>query len=156
MRGTFIFRVWPGSSPYGAENVTNGVARPERWTNAWVSPPLDHGPQWVELSWAKPVTVGCVHVGFDGQFDSNLTWPSPLGVAGCVNLPTIVKRYEVQVRRDGGWVVVAAETDNFHYRCVHAFDPVSTDAVRIVVHDTHGAPEARIFEIRPSGRECES
>ncbi len=148
MRGTFIFRLTPESKPYSPANVLNGVTRPEQWTNAWVSQPLSAHTQWLELTWSEPVQIRQLQITFDGQFDSNITWPAPLGVFGCGVLPAIARHYDIQVKSHIAWYTIISEENNYQYFRVHRFNPVSTSGVRILVHGTNGSPEARIFEIR--------
>lgn len=148
MRGVFIFRLLPLSSPYSSDNVINGVTRPEKWTNAWISTKIDVHPEWLQLVWAKNMSVSKIHLTFDGQWDSNVTWPPPLGVFGCNALPAVVKRYDIQVMLDGAWKTIIYENANYHVRRIHYFKNIVTDKIRIRVYETNGVPEARIFEVR--------
>ena len=148
MRGTFIFRIYPESKPYSAQNIINGVARPERWTNLWVSDMLSGNPEWVELAWNREVLIKQVNISFDGQFDSNVTWPPPLGVFGCRVLPAIVKRYSISVSNKGKWTTIQKIENNYQYNCCHTFTPIKADRLKITIYETNGAAEARIFEVR--------
>ena len=156
MRGAFIFRLSPASNPYEASNVTNGVARPGQWPNLWVSRAVGDRAEWLELSWPEAQPLGEVHLAFDGQFDSNVTWPPPLGVFGCEAIPSIVKHYDIRARHKGGWRTVADVRDNYRQRRIHAFERVVTDTIRISVHETNGVPEARVFEVRAYGTDTPS
>ncbi len=149
MRGTFIFRLSPTSYPFPPDNVINGVARCEQWTNFWRSKPIEKSsPEWLQLSWSTPQRIGEIHFAFDGQFDSNIIWPAPLGVFGCETLPTIVKQYEIQIKQEGQWKTIICETDNYKPMHIHKFETIETDNMRILIHKTNGVKEARIFEIR--------
>ena len=146
--GTFIFRLTPQSSPYGAVNAVNGVARAEQWSNLWMSGPIETEPEYLGLNWPEQVCISEVHLTFDGQLDSNLIWPPPLGVFGCGTLPSVAKRYDLRVKYGGELKIVHTEDANYMTRRVHRIEPVSTDTLRLCVHETNGVPEARLYEIR--------
>ncbi len=149
MRGTFVFRLSPDSYPFSADNIINGVARCERWTNMWMSKPIGKkSAEWIKLNWNKPKRISEIHIKFDGQFDSNIIWPEPLGVFGCQSLPAIVKQYEIQIQVDTEWKTIIFEDNNYHYMRVHKVSPVETDSLRVLIHKTNSVKQARIFEIR--------
>jgi 2-polyprenyl-6-methoxyphenol hydroxylase-like FAD-dependent oxidoreductase len=134
-------RIAPEVAPYGPENVISGVARPERWTNIWMSDPDQAMPQELKLAWSAPRTMNSAYLTFDT--DLNRMPDHPLYVA-----PECVREYVLSVRVDGAWVDVAAETGNFQRRRAHRFERVAADAVRLTVHATNGAPSARVYEVR--------
>ena len=148
LRGSFLLRLQPESTPYAAENITGTGTRPERWTNLWISKPTGDQPEWVELRWDGPQRLRSVHLYFDGQFDTNLIWPPPLGVFGCGVLPSIVKRYEVTLRTDAGWKTVVEVDENYHYRRIHELGDIQASALRLYVYETNGVAEARVYGIR--------
>lgn len=132
----------------GADIFIDCTARPGQWPNLWMSQPIGADAEWLRLSWPEAQSLSEVHLAFDGQFDSNLTWPAPLGVFGCEVLPSLAKRYDIQVKQGDEWITVAEAEDNYRQRPVHTFDPVTTDSLRIRFHATNGVPEARVFEVR--------
>ncbi len=147
-RGTYIFRLNPVSRPYGPENILNGVNRPERWTNLWVSQPLQGREEFLKFSWPNPVQIARIDLTFDGQSDANVIWPPPLGVFGREILPTLVKRYDVQVRQNDSWLTVLAEDNNYRQHRIHRVGPYTADGLNIRFWETNGVPEIRIFNIR--------
>jgi hypothetical protein len=42
-------------NPFGPENVTSGVAKPEKWTNIWISDPSSGFPQHLILDFGERV-----------------------------------------------------------------------------------------------------
>jgi hypothetical protein len=148
LRGAYGMRLAPPSRPYEPGSVVNGVARPEAWPNAWISASCDGEDPWLELAWDEPVELNQVHLTFDGQLDSNIIWPNPLGVFGSETLPGVVRHYDLRVKTAGSWTSLATETDNYRPRRTHSFRPVKTAAMRLVIHGTNGAPTATVFEIR--------
>ena len=148
MPGVFIFTLSPRSHPYAPYNVINGVARPAKWTNLWISKPIGKQPEWLELSWSQSRCITEVHLTFDAQLDSNVVWPKPLGVLGCKVLPTIIKNYEIKAKISGKWKPLICIDNNYQYRQIHRFKAVETEALRVYVYETNGVKEARIFEVR--------
>ena len=67
--GAFAVRISPQSRPYAPAAVLSGVTRPERWPNCWISDPAQPvsaaGPQWLQLTWARPVALDTVQITFD-------------------------------------------------------------------------------------------
>jgi hypothetical protein len=145
--GAFAVRLTPESRPYGAANVLSGVTRPERWPNCWISNPAQpvtpERPQWLELSWERPVRLDTVQVTFDTRVrGSSHQRPTLSRVEECV------RDYHLEVATGEGWQRVAGETGNYHRRRTLRFAPAETKALRLVVTATNGAPAAQIYEIR--------
>jgi hypothetical protein len=61
----------PPLAAFEPANLVNGFARPTSQTNAWAAQPGDASPQ-LTLTWPAPVTVGCIELGFDSDFDHPL------------------------------------------------------------------------------------
>ncbi|MEP7361625.1 MAG: FAD-dependent oxidoreductase [Acidobacteriota bacterium] len=134
-------RIHPDQLPYGPENAVRGTNRPDRWTNLYASDPNLPLPAWLELRLPEAKTIDTIQVTFDT--DINRHARSALFV-----YPNSVKRYDVMVEERGAWKRVAGETANYMRRRVLSFSPVRTDKVRIEIHETNGAPSARIYEVR--------
>lgn len=135
-------------------NVISGFVRDMsgEWTNRW-SAPLDSGPAWLELAWEQPQSIGRVQITFDSGFHRELTLTSSDGInKGIIRAPQpeTVKDYELQYREssDGKWETLATVSGN-HQRLVrHEFEPVTAQALRLVVTATNGEKLARVFEVR--------
>lgn len=147
-KGISAMRVFPEQKPYAAENVLNGVARPEKWTNLWISDPAQMMPQQLELDFGKATELNTVYLTFDTDLDTNIYLPEPWGVFGIGQMPTCVKDYDVQALVDGTWITVCSQRGNYLRHRIHRFEPVRAEKVRIRVLDTNGDPSARIYEIR--------
>ncbi len=126
---------------YRAENVTNGVARvTDGATNLWASDPDQPLPQWVELSFSKPVEMNTAILTFDTDLND--------AYHTLALVPECVRDYELSCRRGSGWTTIASIRGNFQRRRVHHFDAVTTDALRLTVLATNGDRSARVFEVR--------
>lgn len=138
-----------------AGNVVDGVARDLKsswgpWSSdsvhRWESASL---PATLSLEFPAPAKVSEVHVTFDTNFEKELilsmsdhhTWKSAPRRAQ----PETVKAYRILV--DGK--VVAEESANFLRKRVHVLSaPVVGKKLELEVVATHGAPAARVYEIR--------
>jgi hypothetical protein len=141
VRGSHAFRVCPAARPFGADNVVNGVARPEVGPNLWISDSASPFPQWVEIDLPEPAWADRIRV----TFDTNLSDLVDSGGA-----PECVRDYRVEVEVDGACLEVARVTGNYQRRRVHDFEPCRISKVRLAVDASNGAPQARVYEIRAS------
>lgn len=82
-----------------------------------------------------------IHLIFDT--DMNARWPAKPLARQCI------RDYDLLADDGAGnWHTLASVKDNFQRHRVHSFSPHSARKLRIKVLATHGAPEARIFEVR--------
>ncbi len=140
-------RTDPPAEPYRAENVVNGVARPECWTNLWMSAADQPLPQWVELEWPEPTRVAEAHVAFDTNVSRApfLMKPAPF------RSPECARDYALLADVDGRWETLVEVRGNYQRRRRHRFPPVATRRVRLRIDATNGAAQARVYEIRLYG-----
>lgn len=140
-RGTHCFALAPKSMCYGPEQAITGVNRPEKTSNLWMANP--GFPQWLRLDWACPVAFDTVALVFDNNLDRPLRRISTYRVA-----PELVRDYDLEVMEDGLWKTVASIKNNRQRLRLHAIQPVSATALRVLVHASNGSPNARIVEVR--------
>ncbi len=123
------------------ENVIDGVSRTVGDAlHLWASDPNEDLPQTLTLEFKQPVTARQVRLTFDSELTLRYT-PKPLSAL-------LVKDYVVEVCDGKTWHEVAQDADNYLRLRVHDFEPRQITAVRVTVRGTHGAPSARIFELR--------
>lgn len=137
----FCMRVTPEQKPYGAGSVVKGTNRPDRWPNIYISDPAQALPAWLELRLPAAKRIDTMQVTFDTDINRHTR-------AALFRYPDCVKRYEVLIPDGNGWRRIASEEDNYMRRRVLRFAPVSTDRVRLMVHETNGAKSARVYEVR--------
>ncbi len=58
----------PPLRAFGVENLTNGISRPTRATNAWVADFSQEQPV-IHLAWDEPQTISTLEIDFDTDFD---------------------------------------------------------------------------------------
>jgi hypothetical protein len=134
----FTLRLTPAQKPFSPQNVLTGTARPDRWTNIYVSESL---PAWIELRLPQQRRVNTIQLTFDT--DVNRHSRQPLFV-----YPDCVKRYDVHAFINGAWARIAGESGNYLRRRVLHFPAVETNRFRIDIHETNGATAARVYEVR--------
>ena len=143
VHGCYAMQLDPSSRPYEPENVVSGVARPESWTNIWISDPSKPLPQWIELDFGKSVTFNTVYL----TFDTHLNWRGKYPLF--YKAPQCVRDYAIYYLDEGGfWRQVVAVQGNYHRRRVHKFKPVTSNKLRVEIIATNGDKSARIYEIR--------
>lgn len=126
---------------YKPENIINGWTRlKESKESLWISDPSEPFPQWIELDLGKPSEFNTVHL----TFDTDLSAGSP--EKPCQEV--CVKSYKVSAFSNGDWVEVAESKNNFQRHRIHKFKKVRANKLRLKIRATHGAPTARVFEIR--------
>ncbi|HIE29018.1 TPA: discoidin domain-containing protein [Candidatus Poribacteria bacterium] len=139
-KGTYCFRLYPPSLPYSGQNVVNGVSRPEEnQPNIWISDPKQPLPQYIELDLDEPTEFNAVYLTFDTNLDKMAT-------KGAV--PQCAKDYSLYYDKNGEWVRLLSEKDNYHRRRKHTFNAIKTSKLRVQVEATNGADTARIYEVR--------
>jgi len=145
-------------TPTGAAaQVTDGITRAltpafgpwaDAATHRWESTAL---PATLDLAWPGPQAIAEIHLTFDSGLERELTLSaSDSTTSNMVRAPQpeLVCDYEIQL--DDQPVVLA--TGNLLRKRVHRLEaPVSACRLRLVVKSTHGAPHARVFEIRAYG-----
>lgn len=140
LHGTYGIQTSPASRPYSAQNVTNGVARPEAAANLWVSDPAQPLPQWLELDLGSEQPVSEVSL----TFDSGLSLWLVEGI-----FPTLVRDYAVQIKNSQEeWHSIVEVEGNYQRHCQHRFEPVKARYIRLLVTATNGVPSARVFALR--------
>ena len=124
---------------------------PGKWAHRWGAE-LGSKGEWIELAWDEPRALRRVQITFDSGFHRELTLTASHGRTKAMvrgPQPETVRDYRlVGVRTDGSEVMLAEEAGNFQRIRRHEFDPVALTALRLEVHATNGADEARVFEIR--------
>lgn len=135
-------RLTPASRPFEPANVVNGLARPERVANLWISDPAAGLPQSLTLTLPAPAEVGEARLSFDNNLGRITRSTPPLFVA-----PELARDYRLELLCDGQWVEVLRESGNRHRHRVHRFAPRLAQAARLTV-TAAGCGQARLYEIR--------
>ncbi|GAB2907286.1 hypothetical protein [Streptomyces mayteni] len=91
-------------------------------------------PDWLAVAWPEPVELGRIET---------VTYGTPTRPAALQG----VKDFDVQVRSGDEWLTVGSYRGNTLDRIVTTFDPVTTDAIRVVVHASNSGDYSRILEL---------
>lgn len=141
---TMALKVDPPQRCYAAENVLSGQTRPYRGTNLWRSDPNLPLPQWLELVWDEPQTIGEIELTFPGHLLREYHAYAPF-----YRDPQCARNYEIQYESRGEWKELVSVQGNYQRRRCHRFDvPIEARRIRIVVSVTNGDPSAAIYEVR--------
>lgn len=137
---------------WGGVNVLSGVTRSiDGENNGWRSEPLNGGDAWLQVDLAKPGTVREIQLVLDSNFnlEKKITLSSRRQLQQKPGVPEeLLRDFDVTLLRDGKPVAVKTVTGCWQRLVRVPFDPAECDAVRLTVHATNGAPEARVFEVR--------
>ena len=110
------------------DNVTDGFSRLDRGDlHAWLPKEESSGPDWVELSWDRPVTLNTVHVYFQTR-----DW-API-------------RFRVEAWKGDGWKNLTEVRQNRHRRHLLGLDRVTTTKLRIVESEPCGICAVRVYD----------
>ncbi len=139
---------------YPAHLVIDGVTRDliGRF-GAWADGKPHHWrscelPATLELRFEAPVKVSEIHLTFDSGFQRELTLsPSHQVTRNLIRAaqPELVRSYRIYA---GGKLIHTQEANYLRKRVHWLAQPVESDKITIEVLETHGVPEARIFEVR--------
>ncbi|MEI3847086.1 MULTISPECIES: FAD-dependent oxidoreductase [unclassified Microbacterium] len=140
------FSVSPRTDAYGADRVIGGLARPFDGPQLWSSETLAE-EEWLELRWDSAQRIGRVELIFNDDVDEDLINLHHHATPFLV-MPELVRDYRIEAQVGGAWRVLAEIAGNRVRRRVHPVEPVSADAVRIVVTATNGDPRAMISAVR--------
>lgn len=139
--------VFPKSHVFAPQNVINPWARPYGNPNAWVSTPLEeHTSTWLELRWEEFLHLEMLHITFNDDVNEDLInlhhHRSPWRI-----IPEIIQAYQIEICTSQGWQTHETVTDNRQRHWIHTLR-IKTNAIRIVIEATNGAPRAEIMQVR--------
>lgn len=133
-------------------NVINGVTRAtDDWPQLWASAPKIGFPTNIELDFVERRVVDTIHLTFDTGLSRALTLtddPERQATMVLGPQPETVKRYTVLAGLTTRWNPLVEVDDNVQRKRIHHFAPVRVNRLRVMIHETHGADHARIYEIR--------
>jgi len=142
-KSVYALRIDPPSTPFRPENVVNGVARPEKWTNIWISDPTSGFPQELILDFGEKVSFNTVYLTFDTYLhEDTCAWP-PL-----YKVPECVRDYALKIYQNDTWETIIKVEGNYHRRRIHRFNTVSSNKLMLEIYASNGDPTARVYEIR--------
>ncbi|MFK0229956.1 FAD-dependent oxidoreductase [Streptomyces sp. NPDC090303] len=149
-RHSLCFRVLSPTDAFAPAKGVGGYQRPFGGPQMWVSGGPAPGSH-LDLEWNAPRDLRTVHLVMDDDVDTYLInlhrdrVPEPVA-------PQLLRDYRIEARdASGEWRTVVAVRDNRRRHRVHRLGdgaPVRTDALRVTVDATHGAPRAHLFTVR--------
>lgn len=145
-----IARITASSTSSGGANLlADGWSRDfDGMAHHWASTGL---PATVTLTWDAPVQVSRVEIKCDTNLKRNILMRKDSRVNDIFwnDVPAeLLKSLDVEVLVDGEWLCVGSMTHNRTRLIKFTFDQVETTAVRIVMQETYGHENAKLFEVR--------
>jgi len=144
-QGYYLMKIIPVQKPFCAENVLNGVARPHRWTNIWISDSSRGFPQWLELDFKKEISFNCVEITFDTDLNSPYNNAEVLKNPAA---PQCVKDYSLFVLSRGRWKKILEVRGNYHRKRIHNFHKIKSSKLKLEITATNGSCSASVYEVR--------
>jgi hypothetical protein len=139
------------SEALGPEQAASGVSRPAGGrTNLWASASGKTAGEWIQLSWDGTRAVGEVRL----TFDTNLKPAFAYSIFSLVRhevqapVPGTVSDYRIEARLADEWQTLERVAGNYQRHRIHRFEPVRTEALRVVFEKTNGADQVRLYEMR--------
>lgn len=137
---------------FGPEQAINGISRGEGdERNIWVSDGMGENGETLTLKLKKTAEVSQVRL----TFDSNFNYAIKISMSGKrqaqqrIGTPIeLVKDYTVELYLDGSKVEEKTVTDNVQRANVVDLEKTLCDEVRVKIHATNGAEDARVYEVR--------
>jgi hypothetical protein len=138
-------RISPESTPFGAQNVLNGVSRPDAWSNAWVSDPEQAFLQTIDIDLGGRKTISSIALSFDNNLNRT-RWRMP----AFWRAPECVRDFAISVKSadSDSWMEVASVTGNYQRHRVIAIPKTAASHLRLTIHATNGEASATVYEIR--------
>ncbi|MCM8803706.1 MAG: FAD-dependent oxidoreductase [Candidatus Omnitrophica bacterium] len=135
------FEIEPEIYPFCPENIINGVSRPEKWTNVWIS---NKGlPQIIEIDFCNEKEFNFIQFIFDSCIEKEYTNIPPFFVP-----PNIPKDFKIYIERDNGWEEIYNVKDNTKYFLKLKFKDVKSRKIKLEFLSTNGSNSIYIYEIR--------
>lgn len=137
---------------FGPEQVINGISRGEGdERNIWVSDGMAEGGETLTLKLAEAAEVSQVRLTFDSNFNYAIKISMSAKRQGQQRIGTpveLVKDYTVELYLNGEKVSEKAVIDNVQRANVVDLDKTLCDEVKVKIHSTNGAADARVYEVR--------
>lgn len=137
---------------YEAQKVVSGVTRALGGeSNAWHSQGMGPEGEWISLALSEPAAIRQVQLTLDSDFshEKKITLSSRRQKQQLPGVPKeLLRDFDVELLYQGRTVESRQVREN-GLRLVRVdFPGAVCDEIRVRIHATNGAPEARIFEIR--------
>lgn len=137
---------------FSPEKVVNGVSRDEGENrNLWISDGMGMNGEGLTLELAEKKTVSQVRLTFDSnfQYPIKITLSRKRQQQQRIGVPEeLVKDYTVTLWQGETKAAEKTVTDNVQRMNVVNFEPTECDRITVSVHETNGAQEVHIYEVR--------
>lgn len=107
----------------------------------------------LQLEWEKPIVISKVELKGETVVERKMMMhknPAKYVNNGQVNAvpPELIKTAKVEARVKGKWIEVAKIEGNITRLMKTSFEPVKTTAIRVILEETWGYKNAKLYEVR--------
>ncbi|MEM6801147.1 MAG: FAD-dependent oxidoreductase [Bacteroidota bacterium] len=132
-----------------AKLLTDGISRDYHGkAHHWKSEGL---PAEIQVEWEDRIRISKIEIKCDSNVKRNIMLRRDSlenKAYGTQVPPELLKTAELEVRVKGKWKKLAALEYNRTRLIKFSFDPVETTAIRILLLETYGASDVKLFEVR--------
>jgi hypothetical protein len=132
-----------------AKNLINGISRDiDGAINHWQSEGLSAE---IQLEWENPVTLSTVEIKCDTNVKRNIMMRKDSRNDDLYSngIPKeMLKSLSLQGRSNGTWINLGKIDQNRTRLIKFRFDSIHISAVKIIINETYGAENAKLFEVR--------
>jgi len=137
----FYFDIIPKVYPFSPENIINGVSRPEKWTNVWISD--KDMPQYIEIDLGEEKEFNYIQFIFDAEVNKEYSRIPPFYIP-----PGIPRDFKIYVEENGKWKEILEIKDNEKYFLKCKLNREKSRRVKIEFLSTNGSKGVYVSEIR--------
>jgi len=147
------FSIIPEPPYFSPQNVINGIPRPEKQPNIWISNQMDEKETWIELNFKKLTAINEIQILFNPDFNRDYNHLRPdFYKNGWDKMPTeLVKSFSLKIRQCDGSLMEIAKVENQITRQFKLKKELKTDSIKAEFYETYGSSYAQVFEIRAYG-----
>ncbi len=145
---TYCFQLHPSQPVYRPENIINQWSRPTNKPNMWASETTEFTePEWLELSWDKPRSLGQIDIIFDSMLDFHFM--QKWGGYKHTVLPSIVKHYRLWAFDQQGNKTLIEEIEyNYQRLRKHKCKLKKVLRIRLEILSTNVLHRAHVYAFR--------
>ncbi|BDD02282.1 FAD-dependent oxidoreductase [Persicobacter psychrovividus] len=132
----------PALEGFSADQLTNGLVRPDVRTNAWIADPLDEQP-CLTINWEQKKKVNNLTIFFDTDYDHAME-SVQMGHHESI-IPFVVEAYEIL---DDRGHIIFEKSDNYQtINRINLHAPIETKQLKIRFKKNQYATPVAVFEI---------
>lgn len=144
------FRLTPEPAYFSPHNVINGIARPEKQPNIWVSNHFNGKSTWIALTFKETKEIREIQILFNPDFNRDYNQVRPdYYKNGWDRMPEeLVRSFLLKARQPDGNFAEIVRIENQIKRQFTLKTMLKTDCIKAEFFKTYGSVYAQVFEIK--------